>query len=175
MMQWEGCGRLNYRHQAYIGVGSNVGDRAENCHKAIAAIAASKSCLLELQSPLYETEPVELEDQDWFINGVARIRTGLEPEGLLAKLQAIERALGRKPGGQKFGPRILDLDILFFDDQVLRTTQIQLPHPELHTRRFVLQPLCDIAPELVHPVLGQTIRSVLGNLKDGKKKVILFE
>jgi 2-amino-4-hydroxy-6-hydroxymethyldihydropteridine diphosphokinase len=166
---------LDYKHKAYIGVGSNVGDRAENCRKALAAVAESESCLLEIQSPLYETEPVELEDQDWFINGVARIRTGLEPEDLLAELQAIERAIGREPGGPKFGPRILDLDILFFDDQVLRTTQLQLPHPQLHKRRFVLQPLCDIASELVHPVLRQTIRSVLSSLKDDKKKVILFE
>ena len=156
-------------------MGSNVGHKADNCRKGISAIGACEDCVLEAQSPLYETQPVELEAQDWFVNGVASVRTCLEPEPLLVRLQAIELAMGRRPEGPRFGPRILDLDILFFDDRIIRTSKLQLPHPRLHQRRFVLRPLCDIAPELVHPVLGRMVRSLLSNLKDDEYKVILHE
>ena len=166
---------LDYKHQAYIGMGSNMGNRAEHCRKALAALAACQGCLVEAASPLYETEPVDFEDQDWFVNGVACLRTGLEPQALLEQLRAIERAMGRSPEGRKFGPRVLDLDILFFNDWILHTTDLEFPHPRLHQRRFVLKPLCDIAPELVHPVLGQTVRSLLSSLKDGEKKVVLLK
>ena len=175
MRRWSGFSLLDYKHQAYIGMGSNVGDRVGHCRKAIAALAASKGCLLETASPLYETEPVDFEEQSWFVNGVAHLRTSLEPEALLHQLRAIERAMGRRPEGRKFGPRILDLDILFFNDWIVRTTDLEFPHPRLHRRRFVLKPLCDIAPELVHPVLGETIQSLLASLQDGEKRVILLE
>jgi len=166
---------LDCKHQAYIGMGSNLGHRVDNCRKALGALAACKGCVLEAESPLYETEPVDFEDQSWFVNSVARVRTCLEPDALLQQLQAIERAMGRRPGGPKFGPRILDLDILFFNDWIVHTTDLQFPHPRLHQRRFVLKPLCDIAPELVHPVLGETIRSLLSNLEDGEKRVVLLK
>lgn len=148
-----------------------MGIKADNCRQGIAAIAASKSCQLDGVSPLYETEPVGVEDQAWFVNGVARIKTDLDPPSLLERLRAIETSLGRRPGGKKFGPRVLDLDILFFDDLILRTGQVEIPHPRLHERRFVLQPLCDLAAELVHPVLGKTVRFLLANLNDGKKVI----
>lgn len=166
---------MDCKHQAYIGMGSNLGHRADNCRKAMAALAACKGCVLEAESPLYETEPVDFENQSWFINGVARVRTCLEPEALLQQLQAIERAMGRRPEGRKFGPRILDLDILFFNDWIVNTAEVRFPHPRLHQRRFVLKPLCDIAPELVHPVLGETIRSLLSSLEDGEKRVVLLK
>ncbi len=128
--------------------------------------------MVEAQSPLYETEPVYLESQDWFVNGVIRIRTDLEPDVLFTRLKAIEQAMGRRPGGARFGPRVLDLDILFYNDRILRVGLLQIPHPALHERRFVLKPLCDIASGLVHPVLGRTIQSLLSALEDGGKKVI---
>lgn len=130
---------------------------------------------MEAQSPLYETEPVYLEGQDWFVNGVARIRTDLEPEALFERLKEIEHAMGRRPQEVRFGPRILDLDILFYDERVLRKGSLEVPHPRLHERRFVLEPLCNIAPELVHPVFGQTVQSLLSDLKDGGKKVTLYK
>ena len=164
-----------YTHTAYIGVGSNVGNRADNCQKGIGAVAALDGCLLEIRSPLYETEPVDLKDQNWFINGVFMVRTCLEPKALLIRLQAIEQAMGRRLEGPRFGPRVLDLDILFFDELVLQTTQIHIPHPRLHQRRFVLKPLCDIAPELVHPVFVKPVRSLLSGLKDGENKVTLVQ
>ena len=166
---------MDYPHTVYIGVGSNIGDKANNCRKAIAAINRCEGCMVEAESPLYETEPVHLESQAWFVNGVVRIRTALEPETLLARFKAIEHAMGRGPGKVRFGPRILDLDILFYDDSVLHTRVLQIPHPRLHQRRFVLRPLCNLAPELVHPVFGQTMESLLSNLKDRGKKVILYK
>jgi len=155
----------------YIAIGSNVGDKAENCRKGIAAIHETEGCAIEAESPLYETEPVYLESQDWFLNGVIRIRTDLEPEALFTRLKEIEHSMGRRPGGARFGPRILDLDILFYEDLVLNESMLQIPHPALQERRFVLEPLCDIAPELVHPVFGQTVKSLLSDLKDGGKEV----
>jgi len=164
---------LAFEHEVYIGVGSNMGAKADNCRQAIAALAATEGCLLDDESPLYETEPVGLEDQDWFVNGVARIKTDLDPHTLLTGLRAIEWALGRRPEGKKFGPRVLDLDILFFDRMILQTAEVEIPHPRLHERRFVLQPLCDLAGNLVHPVLGKKVRFLLANLKDDKKVVRL--
>jgi 2-amino-4-hydroxy-6-hydroxymethyldihydropteridine diphosphokinase len=168
-------GSLRYAHTAYIGIGSNIGDKADNCKKGIAAISRCEGCTVEVQSPLYETEPVYLECQDWFVNGVARVLTDLEPEALFARLKAIEHEMGRLPGGVKFGPRILDLDILFYDDCILRTRLLDIPHPRLHQRRFVLRPFCNIAPEFVHPVFGQTVQSLLSDLNDGDKKATLYK
>jgi 2-amino-4-hydroxy-6-hydroxymethyldihydropteridine diphosphokinase len=165
---------MGYTHTAYIGVGSNIGDKADNCRKGIAAINRCEGCMVEAQSPLYESEPVHLECQDWFVNGVARIRTDLEPETLFARLKAIEHAMGPRPGQVRFGPRPLDLDILFYDDRILHTRLLEIPHPRLHQRRFVLRPFCNIAPELVHPVFGQTMQSLLSDLKDGDKKAIPY-
>lgn len=155
-------------------MGSNIGDKADNCQKGIVAINKCEGCSVEAQSPLYETEPVYL-DQDWFVNGVARLCTDLEPETLYLRLKAIEHAMGRRPGEVRFGPRILDLDILFYDELVLREEMLEIPHPRLHERRFVLKPLCDIAPEFVHPVIGQTVQYLLYDLKDGGKKVMLYK
>jgi 2-amino-4-hydroxy-6-hydroxymethyldihydropteridine diphosphokinase len=166
---------LDYKHQAFIGVGSNIGDRAQNCRKAIEALSICEGCVLEAQSPLYETEPVYVEDQNWFLNGAVLIRTCLSPETLLGRLRAIERNAGPRPEGPRFGPRVLDLDILFFGDLVLQAGKLRVPHPRLHERRFVLKPLCDIEPNFVHPVLGETLASLLANLKDGEKKVVLFQ
>jgi len=160
-------------HIAYIGVGSNIGKKVDTCRKAIAAVSACENCTLDVQSFFYETEPVGLEDQDWFVNGVIRIRTGLEPKALHKQLQAIEQRLGRRHGGPRFGPRVLDLDILFFDDLIVQTAKLKIPHPRLHERRFVLRPLCDIAPELMHPKVGQTVHWLLSNLKDAKKVTFL--
>ncbi len=162
-------------HEVYISLGSNVGDRVDNCRKAISAVNSCEDCVVEAQSSLYETEPVDMEGADWFVNGVVSVETSLEPETFLVTLQAIERAMGRSPEHARFSPRTLDLDLLFFDERIVRTKDLQLPHPRLHERRFVLRPLCDIAPELVHPILRKTVRSLLTNLEDGEQKVVLYE
>lgn len=162
------------RHIAYIAFGSNLGDKAANCHRGIEAIGETEGCAIEAESPLYKTEPIYLESQDWFLNGVVKICTDLAPEHLLARLKQIEYEMGRRPGA-RFGPRILDLDILFYDDRVLRAGELEIPHPNLHERRFVLRPLCDIAPELMHPVIGRNIKSLLSDLNDGEKEVIIYK
>ncbi|MBW2645813.1 MAG: 2-amino-4-hydroxy-6-hydroxymethyldihydropteridine diphosphokinase [Deltaproteobacteria bacterium] len=161
-------------HVAYIGVGSNLGDRAENCMKGIEAIDRSQGCCVEKRSPLYETEPVGYEEQGWFVNGVVKLSTDLEPVILLERLRSIERELGRKPTGIPFGPRVLDFDILLFEDIIIKTEKLTVPHPELHKRRFVLKPLADIAPDIVHPVLKERIITLLENLKDDGKSVVPY-
>ena len=163
------------KHTAYIGIGSNIGDKADNCFNGIAAIDKCQGCSVRARSPLYETEPVHFQDQDWFVNCVAGIRTDLEPEALYKRLKEIEYAMGRRQGEARFGPRILDLDILFYDDLVFHTGLLRIPHPRLHQRRFVLMPLCDIAPEFAHPALGRTIQALLHDLQDGDKKVVLHK
>lgn len=150
-----------------------MGARADNCRRAIVALEALDQCRLAAQSPLYETEPVGLKDQAWFVNAVARLNTRLAPEGLLERLWDIERAMGRVRDGLKFGPRVLDLDILFFDDLAVFQDGLQIPHPRLHERRFVLQPLCDLAPDFRHPVLGRSVRSLLDALQGGPRVVEL--
>jgi len=165
---------LGFRHKVYIGIGSNLGKKEENCLKGIEAIEANCECYVESKSPLYHTEPVDFEDQAWFINGVIEIYTRLDPISLLKKLKGIEKETGRTSCGIRFGPRILDLDILFFDDLILHTKELTLPHPRLHKRRFVLRPLFDIAPDLIHPVLKRDIQTLLLNLKDDRR-VILFK
>jgi 2-amino-4-hydroxy-6-hydroxymethyldihydropteridine diphosphokinase len=125
-------------------------------------------------SPLYETEPVGYEGQGWFVNGAAKIRTYLEPAALLARLRSIEQDLGRKPTGIFFGPRVLDFDILLFEDLIIKTEHLIIPHPEMHKRRFVLKPLADIAPDVVHPVFKKTIQTLLANLKDDRKAVVPY-
>lgn len=160
-------------HTVYIGIGSNRGDRIDICRKAIGQVCAGDDTRLDGLSGFYETEPVGWEDQEWFVNGVFRILTNLEAYALHAKLRDIERGFGRKSDGPRFGPRVLDLDLLFFDELVVKTDHLEIPHPRLHERRFVLQPLCDIAPGLIHPVMGKTIRRLLSDLRDGKQVVLL--
>lgn len=161
-------------HTAYIGVGSNIGERADNCIKGVETIGQCDGCAVEAVSHLYETEPVYLESQGWFVNAVARISTDLAPAALFERLKAIERAMGRMPSEERFGPRVLDLDILLYDDCVFQNGILRVPHPMLHERRFVLEPLCELAPEFEHPVLGTTMRGLLCDLNDGDKKVRLY-
>lgn len=163
------------RHRVYIGIGSNIGNKVDNCQRGIEAVGAVEGCRVVSLSPLYETEPVYFEDQDWFINGVAEVMTELDPETLFEKLKAIERRAGRRAQGVRFGPRVLDLDILLYDDCVLRRGWLEIPHPRLHERRFVLKPLCDLAAGLVHPVMGKSMQRLLSDLRDSGKKVTQYE
>ncbi len=136
---------------AYIGVGSNVGDRADFCRRALRALAERDGVELEAVSSLYETSPVGGPPQRSYVNAVARIRTTLQPTALLAACKAIERSLGREPEGLRWGPRVADLDILIYDDAKVSEPGLEIPHPRLTERRFVLVPLLEIDPDAADP------------------------
>ncbi len=158
-------------HTAYISVGSNMGDKMENCTRGIAGLGMSDACSVVASSPFYRTEPVDYTDQDWFVNAVVKIETRLEPARLLKEIQSVERTAGRiRP--VRFGPRILDMDILLYDDLAVHEADLEIPHPRMHKRRFVLQPICDIDPSVVHPLLKSDMRSLLSNLKKGEQEII---
>lgn len=149
--------------QVYIALGSNLGDRAGNLDAAIAALPPSVTAIRG--SPVYETAPQYVTDQPAFLNMVLCGETVLDPEALLRRLKDIENDLGRTPAA-RYGPRLIDLDIVFFGDRVVDTPDLAIPHPRLAERVFVLKPLSDIAPGAVHPVTGATVRQMLDKLPD---------
>ncbi len=139
----------------YLGLGSNVGDRRANLQAAVEDLWAHGVAVLD-SSSVYETEPVgEVLDQREFLNACLRVETGLEPEPLLDVCKAVERALGRDPGGVRHGPRPIDVDLLLLDDLVYESDRLRLPHREVTSRRFVLVPLLELAPDLVVPGDGR--------------------
>jgi 2-amino-4-hydroxy-6-hydroxymethyldihydropteridine diphosphokinase len=154
--------------QVYIGVGSNVGNKKENFLEAIDRLAKLPDTKVLKESSLYESEPLG-DSKDWYVNGAIEIETKFKPEMLLKKFKNIERAMGRKKVKKRWGARIIDLDILLFDAVVMKKKNLKIPHPEMPNRKFVLVPLSEIAPQVVHPELGVTITELLINVKDDKK------
>ncbi|MGQ9647020.1 MAG: 2-amino-4-hydroxy-6-hydroxymethyldihydropteridine diphosphokinase [Thermodesulfobacteriota bacterium] len=153
------------RHIAYIGIGSNLGDKVDQCESAIAEILKVDQNKLLAKSSYFKTKPVGYADQGWFINGAIKIETELEPLQLLRNLKRIESQLGRQET-VRWGPRTIDLDILFFDDRAIRTDELQIPHPLAQERQFVLVPLAEIDPGLIHPVLRKSIGELLDDIKE---------
>ncbi len=166
---------MDLQHTVFIGFGSNLGDLKKNCQWAMDQLNGSAQCQVEEISRLYDTEPVDYEAQDRFMNGVARIRTDLEPGDLLFFLKSLEEQAGRTNTGPRFGPRVLDMDILFYDELIMKSGDLVIPHPRLHKRRFVLAPLCGIAPEFQHPVLEKKVSALLELLDDGNKDVTVLD
>jgi 2-amino-4-hydroxy-6-hydroxymethyldihydropteridine diphosphokinase len=157
-------------HTAFISVGSNLGDKLENCQRGVASLTES-NCRLVSQSNIYRTEPVDFLDQDWFVNYIVQIETRLQPLQLLHSIQTIQKEAGRGRDKMRFGPRILDLDIILYDVLTMNTSELTIPHPRMHKRRFVLQPLCDINPTLIHPVLNVDMQSLLNALDDKEQRI----
>lgn len=151
--------------KAYIGIGSNLGDRRGNCLKAVALLRRAGQIILK-RSSLHETEPWGVKDQPSFINMAIEIRTDLPPRGLLSLLKDIETDMGRVRTG-RWGPRVIDLDILFYDNLVVTEKELQIPHPRMHERTFVIEPLSEISPGKVHPVLLKRVDELLGILRSG--------
>ncbi len=151
-------------HRVYLSVGSNLGDPAGNCRLGIESLCADPDITLLQQSPFYKTQPVDYLEQNWFVNAAILIDTPLSPQELLSATQAIQRRTGRKSDTIRFGPRILDLDIIFFDQLILTSPELTIPHPRMHKRRFVLQPICDIDPTVIHPVLEKSVQDILNQL-----------
>jgi 2-amino-4-hydroxy-6-hydroxymethyldihydropteridine diphosphokinase len=143
----------------YLGLGSNIGDREQNLRDALAKLEAADLHVLRT-SPIYETEPVDYTDQRWFLNLVAEAETSLFPKQLLSRTSRIEREFGRIRGVPK-GPRTIDIDILLYGNSVVKSTELEIPHPRMADRRFVLAPLADLVPDLHHPVTHRTVRQML--------------
>lgn len=146
---------------AFISVGSNLGDPLQNCRRGIGILCAHRDIRLLACSPFYRTAPQDFTEQDWFVNAAIKIETALEPHDLLSVTRIVQEQLGRKQPAVRFGPRTLDLDIVLYQGVVLQAPELTIPHPRMHKRRFVLQPLYDIDPTVVHPVLQVKIEDLL--------------
>lgn len=156
---------------AYIGLGSNLGDRELKLLMAIAELGKLAGTRVTAVSPFYETEPVGGVPQENFYNAVVRLATTLAPMDLLDELKRIESSVFKRGPSERWGPRSMDLDILLYGDLVFTCERLTIPHPRLVERRFALQPLADIAPDLVHPSLGKTIAGLLAGLATDEKVV----
>ena len=168
----DACGRLCFNQpvdtEAYIALGSNLGDRELNLLRAVAEIGRLPESKVTALSSFYETSPVGTVNQDAFYNAVLKLSTGLPPRILLTHLLRIETDSFKRTRTVVNGPRRMDLDLLLYGTQILSEEDLVVPHPRMMERRFVLQPLCEIAPELVHPVSGITVAELLAALHSGE-------
>ena len=155
----------------YLGLGSNTGDRQQNLDRALFLL--KQRLRIDRVSSIYDTEPVGDTDQPRFLNMVCQALTRLAPQNLLALLKGIEKKLGRT--GKSGAPRPIDIDILLYGEQIIETTELTIPHSRMTERAFVLEPLAEIAPEVVHPVSGRTMKELLQDLKEGRQGMLPLE
>ncbi len=156
---------------AYVGLGANLGDPRRQLALALARLAAADEVEVLAVSTFYLNPPLGPENQPWYVNAVAKIRTRLAPEELLRVLRQVETALGRIRG-ERWGPRIIDLDLLLYDGEIIFTPELAVPHPEMHRRAFVLAPLVEIAPEAWHPGLKKSAGELLAELDPAELQVL---
>ena len=156
---------------AFIALGSNMGNRKENLTKALQFLG--ENCTILKTSSIYETEPMYVKDQNWFLNCVCKVNTESSPDSLLGLAKSIEHKMGRKESEVRFGPRIIDIDILFYGDQIISKSGLEIPHPRIHERLFVLVPLAEIESDLVHPVKMKQISELLAELHSGERIIKL--
>jgi len=158
--------------RVFIGIGSNEGDRLAFISKAVQALASLSEIRVTQMALISESEPVGGPPQGPYLNTVVELETSLAPSVLLGRLKAIEGQLGRTPAAQRWAPRPIDLDVLLYDDLVLQDPALTIPHPRMHERRFVLEPLAQLAPQIVHPVLKQPITALLERLPGGVSRPV---
>jgi 2-amino-4-hydroxy-6-hydroxymethyldihydropteridine diphosphokinase len=152
---------------AYICAGSNIGDRVGYLQQANMLLKDTPGITVLEISSIYETEPVGYKDQEWFANAVIKIETDLEPHDLLAECMRIEKQLGRdRSTEERWGPRTLDLDILFYDDRIIAEEDLRIPHPRMHERAYALVPMLELDPDFVHPILGKTVVDLHNELEE---------
>ena len=158
---------------AYLGLGTNLGDREVNLDGALELLSANPGLRLLRRSMVYETEPWGVADQPPFLNAVAEVATTLDPDELLAVCKEVEQGMGRQPG-TRWGPRLIDVDILLCGNNVVQLPHLEIPHPRLHIRAFALIPLAELAPLTVHPELGKTIGELAtaAEGRDGVKPIV---
>lgn len=162
-------------HIAYVSIGSNIGDKKKNLKDAISLLNSHEKMMVTEVSSFYKTEPQNYTDQDWFVNAALKIKTALDPEALLSALKTLEKDLDKDGKSFRFGPRIIDLDIVYYDDLIFKTETLEIPHPRMHERCFVLIPICDIGAHTIHPVLNLRSDELLKKIeKQETQKVILL-
>ncbi len=149
----------------FLGIGTNLGSREINLGKAIERIGESIGPVIE-SSSIYETEPWGFQANEEFLNQVVKVRTDLNPSGLLGRILMIESLLGRIRGEKRYESRLIDIDILLYDDIIVDEESLKIPHPLMHQRRFVLVPLCELAPDMIHPVLKKSFADLLEICED---------
>lgn len=152
-------------NKVFLGIGTNLGDREGNLKGALQMIEEKMGVIVAL-SHVYETEPWGFETENLFLNMAVEVETKLSPSGLLGRILMTEAVLGRLREGRKYCSRLIDIDILFYNDQVIDLPELKIPHPRIPERRFILVPLCDLSPGFVHPVLKKTLAQLLDRCKD---------
>jgi 2-amino-4-hydroxy-6-hydroxymethyldihydropteridine diphosphokinase len=159
---------------AVLSIGSNKGDKPANLHLAIACLDTHEQIQVIAVSRFYKTQPQNFVDQDWFVNAAVKIRCCTsEPRELLNMLKQIESSMDKQGKSFRFGPRKIDLDIIYFDDRIMKTPELEIPHPRMHERHFVLRPMCDIEPGTVHPVLGLTTQALFNQIETQENQAVI--
>ncbi len=162
-------------HRVFLSIGSNVGDSISHVRRAIQQLDNHGDMQVVSVSSLYRTQPQNYADQNWFVNVAVEVHTGIsDPLVLLNILQSMERKMDEKGKPFRFGPRVIDLDMIFFDDLCLKTSILEIPHPRMHERSFVLRPICDIDAQIIHPVLQKKLHELLDEMKQVSDQEVIF-
>lgn len=157
----------------YLSLGSNLGDRLGYLQQAASLLGAHPEINIVATSSFYETEPWQMDSENWFVNAIAQISTSLSPENLLAECQRVEAQLGRKrDGSNTYTDRTIDIDILFYDNQIINTPALTIPHPCFYKRAFLLVPMLEIAQDFIHPALNKTVAEIYDELENPEMVVL---